>query len=66
MNRVKTRAEVKVYEVAGKEMPAGSHEPLAVETHWNNGEKVNISFRDGITITVLADDLQLAIERCSK
>ena len=63
MTRVKTTAEVEVYEVNGKEQL--SNPPLTVRTHWNNEHKINVKIGD-IEVVVLAVDLELAIKRCSR
>ena len=61
---VETQSQVKVYELGGKDAPFAT-EPLSVESHWNT-RKLVVLKRGGLSITVAADDLQLAIDRCSR
>jgi hypothetical protein len=61
---VETQSQVKIYELGGKDAPVGA-EPLSVESHWNT-RKLVVLKRGGLSITVAADDLQLAIDRCCR
>ena len=63
--RVKTRAEVHVYEFGGHEIRPGEEvRTVAIKTHWVRDERVVLAIGDD-EYTVVASDLVLAVRRCS-
>lgn len=54
--------EIKIYETNGKDTPIGSNPILSVTSHWNHHNSVVIDVGDGKTYTVLAKELQAAIQ----
>jgi hypothetical protein len=66
MSRVETAAKVRVYEVDGEEQGGLEQPTVNVLTHWNRDEMVRLRLGNGKVYTVVADDLMLAIKRCSR
>lgn len=65
--RVETKARVRCYEVNGEDVAPSEDEFLTVETHWNSEDRVVLKRRGGRgSLTVVADDLRKAIDRCSR
>ena len=60
---IKVRCNIKVYELDGCENNKYMDEEtnMLIESHWNDRDRVNISF-GGHTCTVVAKDLLAAIE----
>lgn len=57
--------EVKIYEIDGKDVPiVGGDKKLLITSHWNERKKVNIQI-NGKKITVIADDLRIAIDNAT-
>ena len=65
MATVRTRAEVDIYEVNG-ETNIAVRPKLVITTHWGDDRKVVVEGPDGVKLTVLASDLRLAIDKCSR
>ena len=65
MATVRTRAEVDIYEVNG-ETNIAVRPKMVITTHWGYDRKVVVEGLDGVKLTVLASDLRLAIDRCSR
>ncbi len=62
---IKVTCEVKVYEVDGKEAKhSPSDEPVIVSSHWNYRDRVVLTL-NGKSVTVLADDLEKAINNAT-
>lgn len=65
MTRVKTSCRVRIYEVSDEAVP-GVMPELCVETHWNHDDRVVLVTPQGERFTIIASDLHLAINRCSR
>jgi hypothetical protein len=64
VNRVSTRCIVRVYEIDGDDV---NEQSVAVESHWNDGDRIVLVFGKGKgqKVTVIAGDLVSAIRRAS-
>ena len=60
MAKVKTKSEVTVYEVGGKEQMSS----MEVRSHWNRSGFVELSVGKEL-VTVCASDLQKALNNCT-
>lgn len=62
MTRVNIKQTIEVYEVDGKEVtPVMPSEKLGVESHWNDRDRVVLVLPSGRHLTVIGDDLTIAI-----
>lgn len=57
---IKTRCEVRVYEIDGEETAYESL-PIIVEAHWNSRDRIVITVPGAKPVTVLVADLEAAI-----
>ncbi len=62
--RIKVHCEVRPYEVEGKDAPFDVA-PFVVDSHWNRDDMVVLKY-GGVSITVLARDLQNAITNATR
>ena len=60
-NSFKSKNEINIYEINGKEIIGIGTPTLMITNHWNRKNLVNIRF-EGTELTVSADDLKRSIE----
>lgn len=58
-----TSATIKVYEIDGSDTKLIDGPTIKVESHWNDGDRITLVV-DGKRHTVIADDLEEAMQAC--
>ena len=61
-NPIDTISIVKAYEVDGSDVKGLDYPKIKVSNHWNRSQFVDIELEGGKTYTVVAKDLQIAID----
>lgn len=65
MNRIEVTARVQVYEVNGEEVKSIVASYVNIKSHWNRNDMVVLEFKNGVTLTVVASDLEKAIQNAT-
>ena len=62
---MKVKNEIHIYELNGSDTNFPSRPVLVIESHWNNKDRVNLTFPDGTKITVMVAELDAAIRNAT-